>query len=355
MELKNKYIISPEELVLITGANGFIGTRLVECFIRHGFKNIRCFIRPSSDTKHLQEVVKNSGCDGVHFCPGNLNVKADCERVAKNVSLACHLAAGSDKSYSGSFLDTVVTTRNLLDGLINSGKLKRFVNVSSFAVYTNWNLAHYKTLDETCELEPNLIRRGDAYCNAKMWQESIVREYNKKFNIPFTIVRPGSVYGPRARQRISPRIGIDTFGVFMNLANSKHIPLTYVDNCAEAIMLAGVIPGVDGEVFNLVDDELPTGKQFLKLYKQNVAKFTSVRIPYPVFYLFCWIWEKYSAWSHGQLPPAFNRYRACVYYKGNKYSNAKAKQLLGWQPRITFAEGSRMHFAYFKQIDEKKD
>ena len=58
------------------------------------------------------------------------------------------------------------------------------------------------------------------------------------------------------------------FGIFLHLGGSNPIPFTYVDNCADAIVLAGLTPGVDGEVFNVVDDNLPTSRQFLRLYKQ---------------------------------------------------------------------------------------
>ena len=81
----------------------------------------------------------------------------------------------------------------------------------------------------------------------------------------------------------------------------RHVlPLTFVDNCAEAIVLAGLKPGVDGEIFNVVDDELLTGRQFLKAYKKRV-KPSSVRIPYPLHTLLCLLWEKYSKWSRASF------------------------------------------------------
>ena len=65
---------------------------------------------------------------------------------------------------------------------------------------------------------------------------------------------------------------------------SNPFPVTYVDNCAEAIVLAGVTTGVDGEVFNVVDDNLPTSRRFLRLYKQNVKRFGSLYIPHSLSY-----------------------------------------------------------------------
>jgi nucleoside-diphosphate-sugar epimerase len=125
--------------------------------------------------------------------------------------------------------------------------------------------------------------------------------------------------------------------------------LTYVDNCAEAIVLAGLRPGVDGEVFNVVDNDLPTSRQFLKMYKKHGKRFRSIYVPYWLFYGFCWVWEKYSRWSEGQLPPVFNRRRCSVYWKGNSYTNQKLKDRLEWRPTVAFSEASRRYFEYVRK------
>ncbi len=60
------------------------------------------------------------------------------------------------------------------------------------------------------------------------------------------------------------------FGPFLHFGGFNSIPFTYVDNCAEAIVLAGLVSGVEGEIFNVLDDDTPSSRQFLKMYKQNV-------------------------------------------------------------------------------------
>ncbi len=147
---------------------------------------------------------------------------------------------------------------------------------------------------------------------------------------------------------MSGKIGIDTFGIFFHLGGSNRIPLTYVDNCADAIALAGLVKGIDGEAFIIVDDDLPTSRQFLKMYKKNVGKFKSIYIPYSSFYFLCYLWEKYSTWSEGQLPPAFNRMRCAAGWKNVKYTNTKLKKLLGWKPKVSFQEASQRYFEYQK-------
>ena len=122
------------------------------------------------------------------------------------------------------------------------------------------------------------------------------------------------------------------------------MPFTYVDNCAEAILLAGLKPGVDGEVFNVVDDDLPSSRRFLRLYKQNVRRFTSIYLPRAVSHALCYLWEKYSDWSEGQLPPVFNRRKWRALWKKTRYSNEKLKARLGWTPKVPMAEGLRRYF-----------
>ena len=79
----------------------------------------------------------------------------------------------------------------------------------------------------------------------KVKQDELLLEYAAKFSIPYVIVRPGDVYG-QGRRKIPGKVGIDTFGVFLHLGGSGKVPLTYVDNCAEAIVLSGITKGIDG-------------------------------------------------------------------------------------------------------------
>jgi nucleoside-diphosphate-sugar epimerase len=185
--------------------------------------------------------------------------------------------------------------------------------------------------------------RGEAYCFAKLKQEQLVAEYGRNFGIPFVVVRPGSVYGP-GREEITGRIGINTFGFFLHMGGSNAIPFTFVDNCADAIVLAGLVKGVEGEIFNVVDDDVPSSRQFLRMYKKNVRLFKSVYVPRLVCYGLCYAWEKYSQWSEGQLPPVFNRKRWHAEWKKTRYSNEKLKAKLGWAPRVPTAEGMRRSF-----------
>ena len=97
-----------------------------------------------------------------------------------------------------------------------------------------------------------------------------------------------------------------------------------------------------------MDDELLTGRQFLKAYKKKMKSFRSVRIPYFAGYGLCSLWEKYSKWSKHQLPPAFNRRRCAAEWKGMRYSNRKLHERLGWRPRVPVEQAMEAFLGQFE-------
>ncbi len=339
------FIIGPDDPILITGASGFIGPKLVQCLLNLGFRNLFCLARPTSDVNPLQAIVRqHANSARIAIVRGNLQSRQDCASVTKDAAVIFHLAAGrGEKSFPDAFINSVVTTRNLLEACSQDRFLKRFVNVSSFTVYSNLGKSRWRVLDESSPVEEHPELRGDAYCFAKVKQDEIVTEYGGRFGIPYVIVRPGHVYGP-GNEEITGRVGIGTFGIFLHLGGSNPVPLTYVDNCAEAIALAGLKEGIDGQVFNVVDDDLPSSRQFLRLYKKNVRRFASFYIPHILSYALCYLWERYSSWSEGQLPPTFNRKRWNAYWRKTHYSNEKLKTQLGWVPKVPRLAAFRQYF-----------
>lgn len=349
MPQSDKYVIAPHDRVLVTGAAGFIGPKVIERLVAFGFSNIRAFVRPSSDVRRLKSLIETLGSGPrIEIVKGNLLSPQDCAAAVKDVAVIFHLATSGDKSFPASFLNSVVTTRNLLECASLGGTLRRFVNVSSFAVYSNRNKRTGRLLDESAPVESNSAPRGDAYCYAKIKQEELVAEYGERLKIPYVMLRPGSVYGP-GKTNITGRVGIDSFGPFLHMGGSNQIPFTYVDNCADAIVLAGVVPGVEGEVFNVVDDDLFSSRKFLRLYKRKVRRFSSLYVPHSMSYILCRLWEAYSRWSRGQLPPAFNRMRWHAEWKRTRYSNAKLKRLLGWKPAVSTRDGMERYFGYCRE------
>jgi nucleoside-diphosphate-sugar epimerase len=343
-------IVTRDDLILVTGAGGFVGVSVVDMLLSYGYTRLRCLVRPSTQMRRLLAVLHRHGAT-VEIMEGNLTSPSLCAEAVKDVSIVYHLAAGVDKSYPGAVLNSVVTTRNLLNALVGLRRFKRFVNVSSFAVYDPEATRRGELLSEAAPLDPDPVRRGEAYAYGKVKQDVLVFHYEKEHKIPVVTMRPGSVFGP-GRFGVTGRVGIDTFGIYLHLGGSNRIPLTYVDNCADAIVLAGLVRGAEGQIFNIVDDDLPTSRAFLKGYKKAVGQFPSIPVPYPISYALSILWEKYSRWSEGQLPPVFNRSRAMTEWRGNTYSNQRMKDVLKWTPRVPMSNALRAFFEFQAKAPE---
>ena len=203
-----RHLVQSSDRLLVTGSNGFIGTKVVERLLEYGITDLRCFVRPSGKLENLKKILsQRSIAKSVELVSGDLLSREDCRKAAQDVSVIIHLAAGMEKSFAGAFMNSALATRNLLDAFLEVGKPKRFVNVSSFAVYSNLSLKHNSLLDETCPLETASQERFDAYGFGKLKQEEIVREYAKHYRLPCVTLRPGYVFGA-GKQELNGRVGI---------------------------------------------------------------------------------------------------------------------------------------------------
>jgi len=202
-------IIGADDRILVTGATGFIGVRVVRSLLALGFRNVRCFSRPSSPASKVQDLLQLGGNGNhVEMVTGNLLSRQDCKAGTEGASVIVHLAAArGEKSIPDAFMNSVVTTRNLMEAGAANGCLKRIVNVSSFSVYSNRNKPERRMLDENCPVDRHPELRGDAYTFVKVKKDEILAEYAQRLGVPYVIVRPGYVFGP-GNPGISGRVGI---------------------------------------------------------------------------------------------------------------------------------------------------
>src|SRR5438132_2341342 len=98
-------IIGFGEPVLVTGSTGFLGPRVVASLLDHGFGNVRCLARESSDLGRLAPAVSRRCAPGVDVIRGNLLSREDCKRATSDVAVVYHLAAGTvEKSFPEAFM-----------------------------------------------------------------------------------------------------------------------------------------------------------------------------------------------------------------------------------------------------------
>jgi nucleoside-diphosphate-sugar epimerase len=128
------------------------------------------------------------------------------------------------------------------------------------------------------------------------------------------------------------------FGLFLHLGGRNRIPLTYVDNCADAVVRAGADERLVGEILNVVDDDLPSSADLLARYKKSGVKMRIVPVPRPLLFLLSRINQLVSRLSSGQFPVVFKPSDIECYWSGYRYPNTKAKKLLDWTPRVPMGE-----------------
>ena len=327
--------------VLVTGAGGFLGSSLVKKLLEMGETDIRCFIRRESHAKNLIRLGEGFPGATVEVYKGNLTSRADVEEAVMGIEVIYHCAAALKGSPSDMFFNTVVASKNLLDSIRMKG-IKRIVLVSSFSVYGVATLPRKSWVNEMTGLEAHPEKR-DPYTYVKTKQEKLFWDYHDRFGIPLVVIRPGVIYGSGGVS-LPGRVGVPLPGVFLHLGNGNPLPLTHVENCAEAIVLAGRTPGIVGEVFNIHDDDLPTSREYLRYYKKKVRPIFSLWIPYPIFWGISYVYKKYVDYSQGQLPDVFTPYKTASVWKGNRFDNSKAKKTLNWKPSLSIRDGLERYF-----------
>ena len=322
--------------ILITGAGGFLGKRIVERLLAHGQTDLRCMVRSQAKGALL-------GPD-VELFVGDLRNQAQVEAAVDGVDVVIHAAAALKGSPAEMFMDSVVASRNLLDAV--AGRRPRVVMVSSFGAMGVAELGRGALVDERTPMETHPERR-DVYSYTKLRQEQMFWEYQEKYGFELVVLRPGVIYGPGSGH-FSNRVGLSLFGRFVHLGGSNLLPLTYVENCAEAIVVAALAPEAAGQIYNVVDDDLPTSREYLRLYQERVKRMRTIPVPY---WLLLWgsgKVEAYSERSKGQLPPIFTPYKTKAMWGGNTFTNAKLKGL-GWRPLIRTREALERTFTTFRE------
>jgi len=235
--------------VLVTGADGFIGSHLVELLLERGFE-VKALAQYNSfnswgwleDLSRLKEV---------EVLCGDVRDPHYCKHITKGVDVVFHLAALIAIPYSyvapASYVDTNVKgTLNMCQASLDNG-VRRIIHTSTSEVY---GTARYVPIDEKHPLQPQ-----SPYSASKIGADAIAMSFFNAFNLPLTIARPFNTYGPRQ----SARAVIPTI-------------ITQIANGMKQIQLGDVSPTRD---FNYVAD---TCRGFLELARCDAAIGETVNI-----------------------------------------------------------------------------
>ena len=317
--------------LLVTGASGFLGNYVVAEALRRGI-SVRAVVRPSSDEKLL----------AWHNHPAVELIRLDLRRqdgivdALRGVDAVIHLAAAKVGDFYTRFAGTVIATENLLNAMIEAQVL-RLIDISTFSVYDYLRTQSGTTITEDTLIESDPLSR-DEYAQTKLIQEKIVREFELNYGAQVTIVRPGLVYG---RDNLWSTLlgGKLTDNLWLRIGAYATMPLTYVENCAEAIVSATERDQAIGQTLNIVDDDLPTQRVYVKkLAKHKVSMPRTIPINWTLMRAIAWMFWTYNnrvLKGQAKLPGIFNPVILDARFKLFRYSNARAKQILNWNPRYS--------------------
>jgi nucleoside-diphosphate-sugar epimerase len=237
----------PQARILVLGANGFIGRRLVEALIRESN------LQPVAAVRSLG---RGPALPGVEMLVCDATNRAAMERALGGVDVAVNCVAGNDAA--------MVVATNVLCDLARRSGLRRMIHLSSMAVYG----AATGLVDEAAV--PTAPVSG--YGLAKQACETAVRDYIRDGG-EAVILRPGCVYGPGSEQwtgRIARLLQAGRLGD-LGAGGDGICNLTYVDDLITAILAALMRPDAVGEAFNIAAADPPDWNGYLKQFARVLS------------------------------------------------------------------------------------
>ncbi len=316
--------------IYITGATGFVGSYVMREAVARGH-SVTAAVRPSSSFKPA---------DGDPVTPATVDLRSRAGLVESlnEVDLVIHLAAAKEGDFYTQFSGTVVATENLLAAMAEAG-VTNLVGISTFSVYDYLNIKPESLIDESSPIDSSPELR-DEYARTKLIQETLYQDFGAVPANHHVIIRPGMIYG---RNNLwHALLGAELGPRFLKIGSRATLPMTYVENCAEAILLAAeklVEPAsdVDGEVINIVDDDLPSQREYAELVSARMETPPTISVPWPAIRTAAGllkIGNQVALGGRAKFPGIAVPDRLHARFKPLRYTNAKAKKVLGWKPRF---------------------
>jgi nucleoside-diphosphate-sugar epimerase len=333
-----------KRLNVVTGATGLLGSHIVEQLRQRG-ERVRALVRPTSDTTFLRQL-------GVELSVGDLTEADSVRRALAGADVVYHCAArvgdwGPWRVFQREIIDA---TANLLDACRSAG-VGRVLHVSSIIVYGHPRLrSEWFTEDEP--LGQNLWL-WDYYCRAKVRAEELCRQYGGDL----TIVRPSWIYGPRDRTTL-PRVlkAMEAGRVALIGSGDNLLNVVYAGDVADGAIRAANHPAAKGQAYNLSSEGEITQHDFLNLLADTLGR---PRIHGHVSYRLAF-WGGFLSEVVGRLirirrPPHLTRYAVALIGRSTRFSIAKARQQLGWQPCVGIHEGLQRTLDWYRKDSMSRD
>lgn len=320
----------------VTGANGFVGSHLVEYLISQGHE-VHCLMRKSSDDKWLKGLnttIHRGGIEDVDFLR-----KVFTEHKANYIF---HLA-GTVKAfdYAGFEAGNVKPTRCILDAALGIDSIKKIIVTSSIAASQQTVIG--KPNDETCPRNPLTD-----YGMSKVAEEDLAISYMDR--LPIAIVRPPVVYGERdsevllffktVKAHIVPLIGF----------SPKAVSLVHVSDLVSGIFLCALSENSINKTYFIGGHKEENGwKEMGDLASKNLHTWTiSLRVPHFLVFIVAYTYEFISKLLG--IATVFNsqKYREMV-SEAWTCKSEKAKKDFGYIPEMSIEKGFEQTIKWYKE------
>ena len=325
--------------ILVTGASGFIGSFIVEEALNRGFETWAA-VRRSSSRKYLQD-------NRTHFVELNLSSKEQLVEQLRdhNFDYVVH-AAGVTKCLDKADFQRINTegTKNLVDALLEvKMPLKRFVFVSSLSIFGAIKEQQpYEEIRETDTPQPNT-----AYGRSKLAAEQYLESLGTR--VPYIILRPTGVYGPREKDYFIMAKSIKGHSDFAVGFKRQDITFVYVRDVVQAIFLA-LEKGQTGRKYFLSDGNVYQSVTFSNLIHEELGRPWWIRITAPVWVLrIVTFFGEYIGRMTGKVTALNNDKYNILRQRNWRCDIQPAIDELGYQPQYDLQRGVKETIKWYKE------
>ncbi len=322
----------PPARVLVTGATGLLGGALLRR-LRDTGESVRVLVRrtrPALEADPQVQVIQ-----------GDLGDPEVVDHALKGIETVYHVGAAMKGAWEHFQAGTIHGTQNVIEGCLRHG-VRRLVYVSSLSVLDHAGRRAGQPVTEASPLEPHPEKRG-YYTQSKLEAERMVLRAARERGLPAVILRPGQIFGPGA-EKSAPSGTIALAGRWMVAGRGNlPLPLVYLDDVVDALLLAAQANLEPGTVIHLVDPQRVTQRQYIAARRRSASE--PVRVIYlPRFVLMTMALgvELLGRLLKRSLP--LSRYRVRSLRPLWPVDTKAARELLGWTPRVGVLEGLRRTF-----------
>lgn len=321
--------------ILVTGVTGFTGGHLARHLLGRGHR-VRGLVRRASEGR-----ARELATAGLDVASGDLADGESLDEACRGVEVVYHIAATyreGGQTGAGYHDVNVEGTRRLLRAALGQG-VRRFVHCSTGGVHGH---VQQPPASEDAPLAP-----GDAYQRSKLEGELAAAEFGRRHPIEVVVARPIGIYGPGDLRFLKMFRGLAR-GRFPMLGDGRvYYHLTYIDDLVEGFRLCGEHPAAAGKTFLLGGPEYTTLAELVARVADAVGG-TPPRIHWPVW----------PVWLAGALceavcvplrvePPLYRR-RVDFYRKSRAFDIRRAREVLGYNPRVRLTEGLRRTAEWYR-------